>query len=99
MAHAVRGNMLYIDSTGTQDLLIPGIRVVGILLSENGAASSTLILNDWDGSTATPLVNITTTQDFTHIDLTDSPLVFPNGLRVSGLTANNEATVIYQKRS
>jgi len=96
MANVVNGNTMKIDSTG--DVLVKkNILVTCLIVTSTGAA--TFELQDSDGTTFVDKIRIKLdVADKTEsLDLTNGPIVFPNGVRVKTVT-NCEATAIFKRQ-
>lgn len=87
MANVRNGNTYYIDSASVS-LNEPSIRVRSVLLTATNA-TNTLVLGD-DNSTAsypTKLALVGTSGVSLLFDYSSNPIYFPNGIRVTTVTA------------
>lgn len=108
MANIKNGNTFYVDAasvggTASSFINIKNIKVSGIILS-SGAAGDSVTLNDLDtsGPSAGDLkvtVKVDDLDGTEYVDLSDQPIVFPNGIWVSAIDAGAEATLILRTTS
>lgn len=94
MANIRNANTWYVD-TSDASLSVTNIRVMGIILTGAGS-TSVLTLGDDNSADSYPTkltlsVAANTTQ---QIRLEDTPLVFPNGIRIKALTSGASATLL-----
>lgn len=96
MANIRSGNSYYID-TASVSLDIPGIQVIGIILTGAGGAAELALSDNVSGASYPSKINVRAASGSTiQLILEDSPLVFPNGIRV--VTATNcNATLILKE--
>lgn len=95
------GNTLYLEASGgasTIDALTSkNILVVGIVLT-SGASAETLSLLDVHASSPPNKLKIKSAANTTtFIDLADSPIVFPNGVRVTLSQTDSYATLLIKE--
>lgn len=96
MANVENANTIYVDSTGT--LTSEKNVKLAYILYTSSAGGDTLTLRDKDGSGALKLTvrnNIAT--DSTIYDFSLRPVVFPNGIHVSTISAGSTATLVLTK--
>ncbi len=97
MANAVNGNTMKMDTTG--DVLIRKNILITSLVVVATANSAIFELQDSDGSTFVDKirVDVDVANKTEPLDLVNSPIVFPNGVRVKTVT-NCEATAIFKRQ-
>lgn len=91
MANVQNSNSFYIDSTGALTTQ-PNTRVSAILFTAN-AANDVLTLTDGSGGAIKLKLQHATAKD-SRLYALYKPIVFPNGVYVSVLTASATATII-----
>jgi hypothetical protein len=95
VANAVNGNTIYVD-TGSSDLLTQkNIKVTHILFTPTANSNASAVLEDVGGTTKLQL-EWNTNEQTQHYRFQDSPLVFPNGVRI-GTLSNATLTIVYRK--
>jgi len=94
VANMRNGNTWYVD-TVDESLSVANIRVTGIVLTA-GSGISELLLGDAYSDSAYPnKISIKAAADTTvQIRLEDTPLVFPNGIRIKTITSGAQATLL-----
>lgn len=96
MANVRNGNSYYID-TASVNLDVSGVQVIGIILTGSGGAAELALADNISGASYPSKINVQAASGSTvHIDISDSPLVFPNGIRVVTAT-NTKATLILRE--
>ena len=97
MANAINGNSVYVDTTGALDISKPqNVKVTGVILTAT-AASAQLVLQDNASTAVNKLdVRVATDESSQFFDFSMTPIVFPNGIKVSALT-NALATIIFTR--
>lgn len=96
MANTLNGNTLYLDTTSSNGLIRKNVKVSYIIFRA-ALVSDELILKDGSssGTVKVPLRADTSNQTL-FVDLSNSPIVFPNGVYVDTLSANSVATLVIQ---
>lgn len=99
MAAVVNGNTVYIvvGDTDTTALDDKNIQVVGIIASST--AGGTIVLGDNISGASYPIkltLDIPVT-GFTYMDLSNTPVVFPNGIRVKAVTGTPFVTLLFRR--
>ena len=101
MANIRNGNTFYIDtqSSGSSDNLeVPGLIVLGVIVTST-SSNPRLILQDTATTPANKIdIKPPTGAETYHLDLSDSPVTFPNGIKPSTVV-NVTATVILKERN
>jgi hypothetical protein len=98
MANVRSANTFYIDtqySVAADELAVKNIRVLGVTVTAT-AASAIIVLADSSTATNKLDLRVATSGDSAHFDFSDSPVVFPNGIRPKTLT-NALVTVIVEE--
>jgi hypothetical protein len=99
MANAATGNLFYIDNV-PKSISVKNLRVVGIIVYCTHATQAAYVeIGDDNSGTSYPTVltfAVAAADQYAHIDLGNTPLVFPNGLRVKTLN-NGIITLILDK--
>ena len=97
MANVINGSSMKIDSTG--DVLIAKNIIVTHMIMIAKAANAVFELQDSDGSIFKDKIrlDIDTINKTETLDLTEGPMVFPNGVRAKTVT-NCEATLIFRRQ-
>lgn len=91
MANQRSGNTVYTDTTG--DVATETIYLIGLILTPT-AASAVIVLKDRTNAGNTKMdYRAATSGVSSHLDLTQSPMIFTNGINVATLT-NAVATLI-----
>lgn len=97
MANTRSGNTYYVDATG--DLLTnKGIRVKAIIITPSGANGG-IVLKDQVTLSPKGTWTVPTSSQTTLFDLSESPLVFPNGINVGTVTTATAILVLDEVRS
>jgi hypothetical protein len=91
VANVKNGNTLYVDSTGT--LTTVPTRVTHILVSST-SNNAAFVLQDQGASVNKIDIRVTPAHITQVIDLSDNPMFFPTGIKVSNIT-HAVATMIY----
>ncbi len=92
MANVEIANTWYVDATG-QLTTNKNTLVAGIVLTSNGAGD-VIILKESSSSGTKVKVAAQAANQTVHLDLSDAPMVFANGIYVDTLTASAVATLI-----
>jgi hypothetical protein len=92
MANVQNSNSFYVDSTGLLSDK-PNIRVSGIIFTPNAANDAITLIDGTGGSTKLKIQGATA-KNTVLIDFHMAPIVFPNGIFVSAITASAVATII-----
>jgi hypothetical protein len=98
MANVRSANTFYIDtqySTGSDELAIKNIRVLQITITAT-SANAVLLLADSTTGTKKLDLRVATSGASQIFDFSDSPVVFPNGIKPTTLT-NAVATVVIEE--
>lgn len=93
MANVRSANTWYVD-TASESLDKKNISLMGVVLTGDGGAAELELADNVSGASYPSKLYLTQANNTTfHYDFSDSPIVFPNGIRV--VTANNTlATLI-----
>lgn len=92
MANVQNGNSAYVDSTGQ---LTEGRTLLSAIVFTPAAADDQLILKDDDTNGSLKIaIQAATAKQTVIIDLSNTPLLFPNGVYVSTITSGAIATLI-----
>lgn len=91
MANVQNSNSFYVDSTGSLTTA-PNIRVSTVLFTAN-AANDAMTLTDGSGGAVKMTIKASTAKDTKWFQF-KSPIIFPNGVFVSAITANATATIV-----
>jgi len=97
MANVVSGSSMKIDTTG--DVLLGKNIIVTHMIMVSTAANAILELQDSDGTTFKDKIrlDIDAINKTEKLDLTEGPMVFPNGVRAKTVT-NCQATLIFRRQ-
>lgn len=96
MANIRSGNTYYIDSASVS-LEAPGIQVIGVILTGDGGVAELVLGDNISGASYPTKLSVRTADDTTiYLDLSVTPIVFTNGIRVATAT-NTKATLILRE--
>lgn len=97
MANVVNGNTIKIDSTGVIVMNNKNILVTCIIVAST-ADAAVFELQDSDGSTDVDKIRIGIKEadDTKAFEISNAPIVFPNGIKVKTVT-NCEATLVFKR--
>jgi len=97
VANAVNGNTIKIDTTGTISLTGKNFRVSCIVVTSS-ATGAIFELDDpaTAGDVEKIRIEIAAANTVEALDLSRTPIVFPNGIKVKTVT-NCEATIIFSR--
>jgi hypothetical protein len=87
MANAWAGNTIFCD-TASASFAVPNIRIVGIIVRTNGG-DARVTLGDNNSGRSYPTVldfSVPSATLIYHLDLSQSPILFPSGIRIKTLT-------------
>lgn len=91
MANSIRGNKIYVDSTGA--ITTQRVKVVYILFTPD-AAHDELVLRETASDANTLYLRQDTAKETKMYDFSLNPLVFNNGLYIQTLTAGAKCVII-----
>jgi hypothetical protein len=91
MANAIRGNKIYIDSTGS--VTTTRTKVAHILFTPD-AASDQMILRESSSDSDCFIIRGATAKETIHISMEQVPMVFSNGIYVQTLTSGAKAVIV-----
>lgn len=91
MANVIRGNKIYIDSTGS--VTTQRVKIAYILFTPD-AAHDELVLRETASDSDTFYLRQDTAKDTKMYDFSLAPLVFNNGLYIQTLTAGAKCVII-----
>jgi hypothetical protein len=98
MANVRSGNTYYID-TASVSLEIPGVQVLGVILTGAGGAAELELADNVSGASYPKKLNAQAASGATiHLDLANSPIVFPNGIRVVTATATKATLILKESK-
>ena len=87
MANSWSGNSYWAD-TASSSIAIPNVRLLGIII-RCVAGDARVVLGDNNSGRSYPVVldfSVPSANLGYHLDLSDSPIVFPSGIRIKTLT-------------
>lgn len=97
MAIARNGNSVYVDTTGAATGTETDIRLAGIVFTSDAAADE-LVLKNGDTSGALKIsVKAALADETVHVDLSSTPITFPDGIFVATCTSGAKATLIIKR--
>lgn len=97
MANVRNGNTFYIDGT-SDPLTVKGIRVSHIVVT-SVSSSATLILSDVDTGAIKIKLSVPADKTVLYVDLSDNPMVFPNGINPSTVTTCVATLMLQESRA
>ena len=89
MANLRNSNTFYIDteySTSADDLAVKNIKLTGLVVSATAASAVVVLADAQTGSPKKLDVRVATDGESKELDLSERPIVFPNGIRALTLT-------------
>jgi hypothetical protein len=95
MANVRSANTYYIDTQG-ETLDIKNIKVLYIVINST-AANAQLVLQDVTTGNTKLNLRVDSAHKTEYFDFADNPIVFPNGINPSALSANCTATLVIQE--
>lgn len=102
MANVRNANTFYIDTQSagaSDDLVVNNVRLLGALVTA-GAAGAKVILQDAAGTPVTKMdLRVATDESTSFFDFSNSPIIFPNGIKASTLTDAICTLIIEESRS
>jgi hypothetical protein len=98
MSNIRNSNTYYIDSASVS-LDVPGVQVIGIIVTGDGGAAELELADNVAGASYPSKMNFQAASGATiHIDLADSPIVFPNGIRVVTATTVKATLILRESK-
>ena len=99
MANVSNGNSIYVDSTGALDVATNlNIKVAYIVMTSTAASAAAQLQDDFGTPVNKIDLRIDTTDKTICYDFAETPITFPNGIRVSTLT-NATLTIVLQRNT
>lgn len=92
MANTRSGNVIHVD-TGGENITSTRINLVGVILT-SANAGDILVLRDNAGTADKLTIACGVADDSKHIDLSESPITFNDGIRVESISAGAKAMLI-----
>lgn len=98
MANTRSANTYYVDTqyATNEELAVTNIAVLGVTVSATAASAQVVLADASSGSPKKLDLRVATSGESKHFDFSESPILFPNGIRPLTLT-NAVATVIIRE--
>lgn len=100
MAAIVNGNTVYFEVADANSTPISdkNVMVVGILISSSGGVGEAFLGDNISAASYPTKLHLDIATNTTnYLDLSNNPVIFPNGIRIKGITGSPAVTLIIRR--